>query len=94
MVVGEAALAVSLADSLFLSIDPGAARSKVILFLAISLAPFAVLAPIIGPYIDRLPGGRRITVCLVGLMRAMVCGPSRQPHSAAPGTCDKRRCLR
>ena len=72
MVVGEAALAVSLADSLFLSIDPGAARSKVMLFLAISLAPFAVLAPIIGPYIDRLPGGRRITVCLVGLMRAMV----------------------
>ena len=72
MVVGEAALAVSLADSLFLSISPDAARSKVILFLAISLAPFAVLAPIIGPYIDRLPGGRRITVCLVGLMRAMV----------------------
>ena len=72
MVVGEAALAVSLADSLFLSISPDAARSKVILFLAISLAPFAVLAPIIGPYIDRLPGGRRITVCVVGLMRAMV----------------------
>ena len=72
MVVGEAALAVSLADSLFLSISPDAARSKVILFLAISLAPFAVLAPIIGPYIDRLPGGRRITVCLVGLMRAIV----------------------
>jgi hypothetical protein len=47
MVVGEAALAVSLADSLFLSISPDAARSKVILFLAISLAPFAVLAPII-----------------------------------------------
>ena len=72
MVVGEAALAVSLADSLFLSISPDAARSKVILFLAISLAPFAVLAPIIGPYIDRLPGGRRITVCLVGVMRALV----------------------
>ena len=72
MVVGEAALAVSLADSLFLSISPDAARSKVMLFLAISLAPFAVLAPIIGPYLDRLPGGRRLTVCLVGLMRAMV----------------------
>jgi hypothetical protein len=55
MVVGEAALAVSLAASLFLSISPDAARSKVILYLAISLAPFAVLAPIIGPYIDRLP---------------------------------------
>ncbi len=72
MVVGETALAVSLADSLFLSISPDAARSKVILFLAISLAPFAVLAPIIGPYIDRLPGGRRITVCIVGALRAIV----------------------
>ncbi|KRO65934.1 MAG: hypothetical protein ABR76_05355 [Acidimicrobiia bacterium BACL6 MAG-121220-bin61] len=55
MVVGEAALAVSLADSLFLSISPDAARSKVILFLAISLAPFAVLAPIIGPYMIAYP---------------------------------------
>lgn len=72
MVVGEAALAVSLADSLFLSISPTAARSKVLLFLALSLAPFAILAPLIGPYIDRLPGGRRITVFGVGVLRAVV----------------------
>lgn len=72
MVAGEAALAVSLADSLFLSISPDAARSQVLLFLAISLAPFAVLAPLIGPFIDRLPGGRRLTVSGVGLLRALI----------------------
>ena len=37
-----------------------------------SLAPFAILAPLVGPYIDRLPGGRRLTVFVVGLARALV----------------------
>jgi len=72
MIAGEAALAISLADSLFLSISPDAARSRVLLFLVISLAPFAVLAPVVGPVIDRLPGGRRLTVFGVGVARAML----------------------
>lgn len=72
MVAGEASLAISLADSLFLSISPDAARSQVLLFLALSLAPFAVLAPLIGPFIDRLPGGRRLTVCGVGVLRVLL----------------------
>lgn len=68
---GEASFAIALADSLFLSIDPDAARSKVLLFLAISLAPFAVVAPFIGPIIDRVPGGRRFTVFLVSFLRCI-----------------------
>jgi hypothetical protein len=72
MVAGEAALAVSLADSLFLSISPDAARSKVLLFLAFSFAPFVVLSKVISPYLDQLPGGRRMTVFLVGVLRAIV----------------------
>ncbi|MFA5774818.1 MAG: MFS transporter [Ilumatobacteraceae bacterium] len=72
MAAGDTFLAVSLADSLFLSISPDAARSKVLLFLALSLAPFAILAPLVGPYIDRLPGGRRLTVFFVGWARAVV----------------------
>ncbi|MSZ97334.1 MAG: MFS transporter [Actinobacteria bacterium] len=68
---GEAAFAIALADSLFLSISPDAARSKVLMFLAISLAPFAVIAPFIGPVIDRVPGGRRITVLMVNLLRCI-----------------------
>lgn len=72
MAAADTFLAVSLADSLFLSISPDAARSKVLLFLALSLAPFTILAPLVGPYIDRLPGGRRLTVFGVGIARALV----------------------
>ncbi|MEO8162269.1 MAG: MFS transporter [Ilumatobacteraceae bacterium] len=72
MAAADTFLAISLADSLFLSISPDAARSKVLLFLALSLAPFAILAPLVGPYIDRLPGGRRLTVFVVGLARAAI----------------------
>jgi hypothetical protein len=41
------------------------------MFLAISLAPFAVIAPFIGPVIDRVPGGRRITVLIVNVLRCV-----------------------
>ena len=68
---GEAAFAIALADSLFLSISPDAARSRVLLFLAVSLAPFAIVAPFIGPVIDRIPGGRRITVFVVAVLRCV-----------------------
>lgn len=72
MVGGEAAMAVALADSLFLSISPDAARTRVVLFLLVSMAPFAVVAPLIGPFIDRLRGGQRMVVVLVGILRALV----------------------
>jgi hypothetical protein len=65
-------MAVALADSLFLSISPGEARSRVLLFLAVSLAPFAVVAPLIGPAIDRMPGGRRLVVQIVAALRAVL----------------------
>jgi hypothetical protein len=72
MVAGDTAMAIALADSLFLSISPEAARTKVILFLAISMAPFAVIAPLVGPFIDRVRGGQRMVVICVGLLRATV----------------------
>ena len=72
MTAGDTAMAIALADSLFLSISPDAARTKVILFLAISMAPFAVIAPVIGPVIDKIRGGQRVVVILVGLLRASV----------------------
>ena len=72
MVAGETAMALALADSLFLSISPDAARSKVILFLAVSMAPFAVVAPLVGPFIDRMRGGQRMVVLVAGILRALV----------------------
>ena len=65
-------MAISLANSLFFSIRPGEARGKVLLFLALSMAPFAVIAPLIGPAIDRMPGGRRLVVQITALGRCLV----------------------
>jgi len=72
MAAGEASMAVALADSLFLSITPGEARGRVLLFLAVSFAPFLVLARFIGPVIDRMPGGRRLLILLIAALRAVV----------------------
>ena len=63
---------VALADSLFLSIDPSAARSRVLLFLVISFAPFLFIAPLIGPVIDRAAGGRRTVIQLVAAARVVL----------------------
>ncbi len=72
MVAGETAMTVALADSLFLSISPDAARTKVILFLAVSMAPFAIVAPFVGPLVDRMRGGQRMVVLMVAILRALV----------------------
>jgi MFS family permease len=72
MVAGDATVAVALAGSLFFSIDPGQARWRVALYLLFTVAPFAVVAPFLGPAIDRVKGGRRMMVMLVAAGRAVV----------------------
>ncbi len=72
MMGGDAAMVVALADSLFFSIDPSAARSKVLLFLLVSFAPFVVVAPLIGPAIDRMAGGRRLVIQIVAVARVVL----------------------
>jgi Major Facilitator Superfamily len=73
MMAGDAAMVVALADSLFFSIDPDAARERVLLFLVISFAPFLVLAPLIGPALDRIAGGRRAAILAVATFRVGLC---------------------
>ena len=72
MMGGDAAMVVALADSLFFDIDLDAARSRVLLFLAIGFAPFLVVAPLIGPMIDRVAGGRRLVIQLVAVARVVL----------------------
>ena len=72
MMGGDAAMLVALADSLFLSIDPSSARSRVLLFLVVSFAPFIVIAPLIGPVIDRAAGGRRTVIQLAAGARVIL----------------------
>ncbi len=62
-------MTVALAGSLFFSISPDEARSKVTLYLLFTMAPFAVLAPLISPLIDRGPRVRRIVVIVSGIVR-------------------------
>ncbi len=52
----------SLAGSLFFNVSVDAARPRILLYLALTMAPFAVLAPLIGPMIDRVRGGPRIVL--------------------------------
>jgi hypothetical protein len=72
MAAGDTMVAIALAGSLFFDIDPSSARSKVALYLLFTMAPFAVVAPLVGPALDRMPGGRRLVVVLAGAGRAGV----------------------
>ena len=55
----DAAMAVALANTLFFAAASGESKGKVALYLLITIAPFAVIAPLIGPALDRLQHGRR-----------------------------------
>ncbi len=72
MMAGDAAMIVALADSLFFDIDLDAARSRVLLFLVLGFAPFLIVAPLIGPMIDRVAGGRRFVIQLVAVGRVVL----------------------
>ena len=70
---GDTLITMALADSLFFSIRPGAARGKVILYLLLTMAPFAVVGPLLGPVLDKSRTGRRTVVILSAASRALVC---------------------
>ncbi len=57
---GDALVALVLAGSLFFSLDPAGARWRIALYLLFTMAPFALIGPLIGPLMDRMPGGRRV----------------------------------
>lgn len=73
MAAGDAAVALALAGSLFFDISPNAARSKIALYLLFTMAPFAVIAPLVGPLLDRLQGGRRWMIIGGATARAILC---------------------
>jgi hypothetical protein len=66
-------ITVSLAGSLFFDVGVGAARPKVLLYLVLTMAPFAVVAPVLGPLLDRTRGGRRTMIAASMLGRAFLC---------------------
>lgn len=72
-IAGDALFAIALAGSVFFSLDFDAARWNVALYLVLTIAPFAVAAPLIGPVIDRLPGGRKWMIVGGMALRALLC---------------------
>jgi hypothetical protein len=70
---GDLLVTLALANSLFFSVQPNEARSKVALYLLITMVPFTLLAPLIGPLLDRLRGGRRFAMAVTALARALLC---------------------
>lgn len=69
---GDALVAIALADSLFFSIDPNDARWRVSLYLMLTMAPFAVVAPFLGPAMDRIKGGHRFMMILAVAARSVL----------------------
>ena len=56
---GDAFVSVSLAGSLFFNVSPNASREQVLLYLLITMAPLAVLSPLVGPAVDRFRRSQR-----------------------------------
>ena len=65
----DAAMAVALANTLFFAAASGESKGKVALYLLITIAPFAVIAPLIGPALDRLQHGRRVALATSFILR-------------------------
>lgn len=71
--IGDACLTVSLAGSIFFTQSIGESRTQVLLYLVLTLAPFAVVAPVIGPALDQSRAGRRTLMAVGCFGRAVVC---------------------
>ena len=70
---GDAAVAISLAGTLFFTVPSGEARGQVALFLGLTMLPFAIVAPLIGPFLDRFAHGRRWAIGATMALRAFLC---------------------
>ncbi|MET9427365.1 MFS transporter [Streptomyces sp. NPDC003036] len=69
---GDVMITVALASTVFFSVPTDEARGRVALYLAITMAPFTLLAPVIGPLLDRVPHGRRAAMAGAMLTRAVL----------------------
>ncbi|WP_406094043.1 MFS transporter [Streptomyces sp. NBC_01013] len=69
---GDVMITVALASTVFFSVPTDQARGRVALYLAVTMAPFILLAPVIGPLLDHLPHGRRAAMAGSMLARAVL----------------------
>jgi MFS family permease len=70
---GDAFVIVALAGTIFFDTSVDQARGKVVLFLLVTMAPFAVLGPFLGPALDRVQQGRKYLLAGTLLARGLLC---------------------
>nr|WP_313673041.1 MFS transporter [Mycolicibacterium sp.] len=68
----DSAMAVALANTLFFAAATGESKGRVALYLLITIAPFALIAPLIGPALDRVQHGRRAALAVSFLLRTVL----------------------
>ncbi|WP_433350997.1 MFS transporter [Microtetraspora malaysiensis] len=70
---GDALVTVALAGALFFKLPVGQARGQVALYLLITMIPFTVVAPFVGPVLDRFRSGRRYVMAGTLFARGLLC---------------------
>src|SRR5690606_27215455 len=79
---GDTLVTVARASTVFCGVPVGEARGPAALYLVITMLPFALLAPFVGPILDRFRSGRRYVMAgtlfgrgLLGVAMAAAVGP-------------------
>ena len=70
---GDSAFAIALAGTVFFAGATSGERAPVLLFLGLTMVPFAIVAPLIGPFLDRFSHGRRWAIGSTFALRAFLC---------------------
>jgi len=71
-VAGDALVTMALAGTLFFEVPSAQARDKVALYLVLTIAPFAVVAPVLGAVFGRFPAAFRAVLTSASALRAML----------------------
>jgi hypothetical protein len=71
--VGDAFVAIALAGSLFFSTSVAEARGRAAVALLVTIAPYAILAPLIGPLLDKVRQGNKFILMGTLLARGLLC---------------------
>jgi len=69
---GDTLITIGLAGTIFFSAPLGEARGGVALYLLVTMVPFALLAPVVGPVLDHFRHGRRYALAATMLGRAFL----------------------
>ena len=69
---GDTLVTIGLAGTIFFAVPAGEARGRVALYLLVTMVPFALLAPLVGPLLDRFRHGRRFALSATMLGRAVL----------------------